>query len=103
MTYLEFHLIFNIPLIALLLWLGRKRLTRVHLRWIGTICLIVLAFTFPWDNWAVGEKIWEFQEDRVLFRVLNLPIEEIMFFIIETIVVCLVAIHFLPEKPTAER
>ncbi len=99
MTYLEFHLFFNLPLIAVLLWTGRKRLQRVHLRWIGIICLIVLAFTIPWDNWAVGEKIWEFDEGRVLVRVLNLPIEEILFFVIETMVVCLVAVHFLPKPP----
>lgn len=96
MTYFQFHLIFNLPLIALLLWLGRRRLNGTHFKWIGVICLIVLAFTFPWDNWAVGQGIWEFDNDRVLFRVLNLPIEEIMFFLMETVVVCLIAVHFLP-------
>lgn len=98
MTYLQFHLYFNIPLIALLVWLGRRRLTGTHIKWIGAICLIVLAFTLPWDNWAVGEGIWEFDDSRIAMRILNLPIEEIFFFILETIVVCLIAIHFLPRQ-----
>lgn len=98
MTYLEFHLLFNVPLLALLLWLGRKRLTATHWKWIGAICGVVLAFTFPWDNWAVGRGIWEFDDARVLARIGHLPIEEIGFFLIETLVVCLIALHFLPTR-----
>lgn len=100
MTYLEFHLLFNLPLLAALAWFGRRRITRAHMRWAGAVCLIVLAFTFPWDNWAVGRKIWEFPADRVLFRVGNLPIEEIAFFLFETVAVCLLALHFLPRRNT---
>ena len=102
MTYFQFHLFFNLPLLLLLTWLARHRLRRGHVKWIGIICLIVLAFTFPWDNAAVGRGIWEFPEERVAFRVLNLPIEEILFFVIETIAVCLVTVHFLPGKEVAD-
>ncbi|MEO5930622.1 MAG: lycopene cyclase domain-containing protein, partial [Candidatus Kapaibacterium sp.] len=89
--------------ILLLLWLGRKRLTRVHVRWIAAVCGIVLLFTFPWDSWAVGRRIWEFDNSRILFRIGNLPVEEILFFVLETIVVGLVTIHFLPRPDTAGR
>ena len=75
MTYLEFHLIFNLPLSLLLLFLVRNRITAGHWKWIGLVCLIVLAFTFPWDSWAVGRGIWGFGEGRVLFRIWNLPFE----------------------------
>ena len=97
MTYLEFHLIFNLPLLLFLLWLGRKRMTRVHWKWLGVVCLIVLGFTFPWDNYAVHQGIWGFEDERVLFRVDALPIEEIAFFVLETLVVALVVVHFLPD------
>ena len=98
MTYLEFHLIFNLPLSLLLLFLVRNRITAGHWKWIGLVCLIVLAFTFPWDSWAVGRGIWGFGEGRVLFRIGNLPFEEVLFFLLETLVVSLLVILFLPKK-----
>ena len=98
MTYLTFHLLFNLPLLLLLFWLARHRLHRDHLKWIGVICLIVVAFTFPWDNAAVGRGIWDFPPERVAFRVGNLPIEEIMFFLIETVAVCLVCVLVLRKR-----
>lgn len=101
MTYLDFHLIFNLPLLVLLLWFARKRMTPVHWKWFGVVALIVMAFTFPWDNYAVKQGIWGFGEDRVLFRVDALPIEEILFFLIEALAVCLVTIHFLPSGEEA--
>ncbi|KXK51921.1 MAG: lycopene cyclase domain-containing protein [Chlorobi bacterium] len=103
MTYFEFHLYFNLPLLALLGWLARKRLRRVHLRWLGVVLLVVVAFTFPWDNWAIGQGIWQFPEERVALRIDHLPVEELLFFIIETIAVCLVALHFLPVPDDSER
>jgi len=98
MTYLQFHLIFNLPLLALLFWMTRRKLRPVHLKWIAVVCAIVLLFTAPWDNWAIGEKIWEFDDDRILFRIMNLPIEEIVFFLVEAVAVCLVVVLFLPTR-----
>jgi lycopene beta-cyclase len=98
MTYLQFHLLFNLPLLLLLFWLARRRLRSEHLKWIGVICLIVLAFTFPWDNAAVGRGIWEFPSERVAFRIGNLPIEEVLFFVVETVAVCLVTVLVLGKR-----
>ena len=102
MTYLEFHLIFNLPLLLVLLWLGRRRMTGVHWKWVGVVCLIVLGFTFPWDNYAVEQGIWGFEDERILFRIASLPVEEVAFFLFETLVVILAAVHFLPEKQTEQ-
>ncbi len=99
MTYFEFHLLFNIPLLALLLWSGRRRMTRTHWKWLAVVAAIATAFTFPWDNWAVGRGIWSFPDDRVTARIGNLPIEEILFFIFESMAVCLLALRFLPRSP----
>ncbi len=92
---------FNLPLIAILLWAGRKRLTATHVKWIGVVCAIVVAFSFPWDSWAVARRIWEFDETKVWFRIGNLPVEEVLFFLLETIVVSLITIHFLPAPEVA--
>ena len=105
MTYLQFHLIFNAPALALLLWLARKRVRAAHVRWIGAICAIVLAVTTPWDNWAVYQGIWSFDWSRVtpVEATLGgvrwrLPAEEYGFFLIETVMVSLVTILFLPQR-----
>ena len=103
MTYLQFHLIFNLPALLLLLWLTRKRLRPVHLKWIGLLCVIVLAATTPWDNWAVHRGIWSFDWDRASEVSANLggvkwrlPAEEYAFFLVETVMVSLLTLLFLP-------
>ena len=110
MTYLEFHLLFNLPAMLLLLWLTRKRLRAAHWKWTAILCGIVLAATTPWDNWAVYRGIWTFDWQRthpveatlggVLWR---LPAEEYAFFLIETVMVALLTLLFLPRPPTKLR
>lgn len=97
MNYCEFHLLFNLPPLLLLLWLVRRRITRVHWKWIGVVLLIVLAFAFPWDSWAVHRNIWNFNDARVAFRIGVLPIEEVLFFAIATLQTSLLCILFLPK------
>jgi len=118
-TYWGYHLIFTLPLIAVLLWVHRHRMRRAHLVCIAVVCAIAFAFTTPWDNYAVYLGIWGFGEDVSLvypFSELargpdnpggltwlgHIPVEEYAFFIIESILVCLVALFFLPrprDKP----
>lgn len=106
MTYLEFHLLFNLPAMLLLLWLTRRRVRAAHCRWIAILCGIVLVATTPWDNWAVYRGIWTFDWPRthpvaatvggVLWR---LPAEEYAFFLVETVMVSLLTLLFLPRPP----
>lgn len=98
MTYLSFHLYFSLPLLLLLGWLARRRFTSRHARWLGVVAVIVLLFTYPWDSSAVTRRIWEFDNTRVAFRIGVLPVEEILFFLIETAAVVLIAVHFLPRN-----
>lgn len=107
MTYLQFHLWFNLPVLCALLWLNRRRLRAVHWKCLTALCAIVLAATTPWDNWAVYRGIWSFDESRVHmltvpFRGVNwrLPLEEYAFFLVETVQVALVTLLFLP-RPTS--
>lgn len=108
MTYLQFHLIFNLPALLGLLWLTRRRLRWAHVRWMGGLCVIVLLTTTPWDNWAVHTGIWSFDWKRatevsatlggVQWR---LPLEEYAFFLVETVVVSLLTLLFLPAPASA--
>ena len=99
MTYCEFHLLFNLPPLLLLLWLARRRLTRAHCKWIGVVIGIVLVFAFPWDSWAVHRNIWNFNDARVAFRIGLLPVEEVLFFVLAALETSLLCILFLPRAP----
>lgn len=108
MTYGGYHLVFNLPVLILLLWFNRGRMTRTHWKWIGVVCLIAFLFTTPWDNWAVHKGMWSFDWERTTpievqaFGTLwRLPLEEYLFFLLETINVCLLVNLFLP-RPQAE-
>ena len=105
MTYLGFHLLFNLPALIVLGWLVRHRLTVAHIKCIAVLCGIVLLATTPWDNWAVYRRIWDFDWDRVHAVTVplggvewRLPAEEYAFFLIETLVVSLLTILLLPAR-----
>ena len=109
MTYLGFHLLFNLPALALLLWLTRHRMTGAHWRCIAALCGIVLLATTPWDNWAVHKGIWDFDWNRVTpvsvpagGVIWRLPAEEYAFFLIETVLVSLLTIFLLPTAKQTE-
>ena len=105
-TYLQFHLLFNLPALLLMLWLARRRLRAAHWRTIALLCGIVLLATTPWDNWAVHCRIWDFDWQRVTPVTVplggvtwRLPAEEYAFFVIETVMVALLTILCLPKAP----
>lgn len=102
MTYLEYHLIFNLPLLLLLYFLVRRRVEAQHFKWLGILLLVVTLFTYPWDSNAVSRGIWGFGEGRVAFFVGNLPFEEVLFFLLETIAVTFLVIYFLPKPKPIE-
>lgn len=105
MNYISFHLIFNLPLIALLLFLVWSMPWGNVLPAIGFIFVIVMVFTSPWDNHAVKKGIWGFPKGRYLFRIVYLPIEEYAFFILQSFEVILathLALRFFPVKAFEE-
>lgn len=88
MTYRGFHYRFNIGILLLLVAIAlMDGVLGAALVVTGVLSIIVIAFTFPWDNAAVRRGIWDFPEDRILFRIQYLPIEEILFFVLQTVIV----------------
>jgi lycopene cyclase domain-containing protein len=103
MTYRGFHYRWTLPV-----------LTALGVAWyqidgdvltvgiLAALCVVVIGFTFPWDNWAVEQSIWDFPEGRLLFRIRSLPIEEIAFFVIQTLQVAFataILCRLLPSQP----
>ena len=105
MTYRGFHVRWTVPvLIAIgLVWFFAEG-SLVTVAVLVGLCMFVIGFTFPWDNWAVEQGIWDFPDDRLLMRVKRLPIEEIAFFVIQTLQVSLLTVvlcRLLPASPLA--
>ena len=111
MTYLEFHLFFTLPLVAVLglvSWLEARRARplggslgrRTPFAFWALILHVVIAFTYttPWDNYLVAQQVWGYGESRVLATVGYVPVEEYLFFILQTIItglfLFLLARHF---------
>jgi len=91
LTYLRFHLLFNLPLLLVLGVVAAPSWSWGDTGWLGVTLVVVMLFTSPWDNWAVARGVWDFPQDRVLFRIRHLPVEEYAFFIIQTVQAALLA------------
>jgi len=100
-TYLRFHLALVLPWV-LAAFLGQLSAWAQSGVWGATAVTlaIVYAFTVPWDNWAVKRRIWDFPEDKFLFRILHLPIEEYAFFGLQSLMTIGLGLALEPHLPT---
>jgi lycopene cyclase domain-containing protein len=90
MTYLRFHLIFNLPLLIVLPALsGQQSWTGGEFEAMGLVLLAVMIFTAPWDNLAAKWGIWGFPREKYSLRLGYLPIEEYAFFLLQSVNVML--------------
>ena len=106
MTYLRFHLIFNLPLLVVLAALtGGAPWYMEELTSAGYVLLAVLVFTTPWDNLAAKWGIWGFPREKFSVRIGYLPVEEYAFFILQSVNVMLAMralFYYVPQWETAQ-
>lgn len=110
MTYLQFHLLFILPPIALLAFCVRTSTwPRVIAgRASGSLFVITgiaFLYTTPWDNYLVYHRIWYYGPDRVLGTIGYVPVEEYAFFLLQPILTGLWLYALLPFhlKPRPSR
>ncbi len=90
LTYLQFHLVFTLPVLALLLYLApdyepvRKRRSAVG---IAILVTIAFGYTTPWGSYLIQRGAWWYADGAVAFRALSIPLGEYLFFIIKTVIV----------------
>lgn len=96
MNYFLLLLTFGILPLALM-WLAAPRLIWRHRGALVVIVILILLVSIPWEMTAI-DRIW-FYLPRVILgpRLFNLPLEEIVFFIIDGLLVGTLAL-LLEEK-----
>ena len=90
LTYLQFHLVFTLPVLAVLWYLapsyGPVRRRRAVA---GLVILNVIAFAYttPWGSYMIQTGVWWYGESAVAWQALHIPLGEYMFFAIQTLMV----------------
>lgn len=101
MSYLAFHLVFILPPI-LLLTLVQQPLANIGGRRAGLalllITLLALVYTTPWDNYLIWRGIWGYGTNRVVGTIGYVPIEEYLFFLLQSILTGLWLYWLLARK-----
>ncbi|GGI04471.1 lycopene cyclase domain-containing protein [Egicoccus halophilus] len=87
MTYLQFHLVFLLPLLVLLAVPVTRALRQRPWLGAGLATLVVIAYvwTTPWDNYLVASEVWGYGDGRVLGTIWYVPVEEYLFFGLQTL------------------
>jgi len=105
MTYLQFHLVFILPVIALLALGAPKIRPRIGRRgwWpLAGLGFIAFVYTTPWDNYLVYREVWGYGLDRVIGTIGWVPIEEYLFFLLQPILTGLFTLHVVARLPGCE-
>jgi len=83
-TYLAWLSIF-VWITTLLLWVKNFNILRHYKRTLFFCIFWALAFSIPWDYWAIKTKIWALPPETNLgIRIGGLPLEEYLFIIFVT-------------------
>jgi len=92
LTYLEFHLVFVLPVLVALAAVAPSPLAgRPYAAPFGIAVLVAVAvlYTTPWDNHLIATGVWEYADGSVAARVWAAPIEEYLFFVLQPLVTSL--------------
>ena len=92
LSYVEFHLVFVLPVLIGLAVLasyplgGRPVAAPVG---IGLLVVVAVVYTTPWDNHLIDVGVWGYADGSVLFRIWYAPIEEYLFFVLQPLITAL--------------
>ena len=115
MTYFEFHLFFTLPpilILGLASWLEARRGRHLGgslgrqtpFAFWALLLHVLIAFTYttPWDNYLVAQEVWGYGAARVWGTVGYVPVEEYLFFILQTLMTGLF-LFFLARRVGAQK
>ena len=102
LTYLQFHLVFSLPVLAALWYLApRYGAVRQRRATAGIAILVAIAYVYttPWISYMIRRGAWGYADGAVLVRALSIPLGEYLFFAIQTVVTAF-ALHLIGFDPT---
>ncbi|WP_240359076.1 lycopene cyclase domain-containing protein [Pyxidicoccus trucidator] len=107
MTYARFLGLFVVLPLLFLMWRYRRTFSAWSLAPMGLLLVVVYAATSPWDNLAVKWGLWGFDPERIWgIKLGYLPLEEYLFFGLQTLLVGLWArarlARVLAKEPAAQ-
>ncbi|WP_336336757.1 lycopene cyclase domain-containing protein [Haloarcula brevis] len=105
LTYLQFHALFVVPVVAGLALTATYRLGSRRDTLTGTAILtgLALVYTTPWDGALIRHGVWWYGDGAVLVRFWSIPLGEYLFFVLQTAMVGLWVARFRvdTERPLA--
>jgi 15-cis-phytoene synthase/lycopene beta-cyclase len=92
LTYIDVHLIYTLPVIATLSLITWPFVSRLELFKIIFVCAMAFIYTTPWDNYIIFHNAWMYKPENILSVIGYVPVEEYMFFVIQTVMTSLWAL-----------
>ncbi len=107
LTYLEFHLVFTVPPLLVLGWLASRRerawLDRRSLSGLAIIVVLAVTYTTPWTNVLIPAGVWWYGDGAVRATIWHTPVEEYLFFVIQTTLTAFWLVQFLEVRDVSLR
>uniref|UniRef100_A0A2H8TP90 Bifunctional lycopene cyclase/phytoene synthase n=1 Tax=Melanaphis sacchari TaxID=742174 RepID=A0A2H8TP90_9HEMI len=92
LTYIDVHLFYTLPVIGVLSLIAQPFLNRSEVFKITLLSTIAFVYTTPWDNYVIHNQGWSYPPEKILGFIGYIPIEEYMFFILQTVLTSLWAL-----------
>ncbi|CAO1614999.1 unnamed protein product [Parajaminaea phylloscopi] len=84
-SYAAVHIYFTIPPTVLLYLINRPFQTQLDRAKLILLPIIAFVWTTPWDNELVRQRAWRYPKSCVLGTIGYVPVEEYLFFIIQSV------------------